>query len=294
MRCDSGTRLDKENMKTAVHSYNRREWSQAQTRFAWRSCWRSRSRHSLGTRRTQSTRSTRKPSAGRRPGLSSASPGNRRRPENGLLTLARADSGDLTVRRQEVRLDRVIADAIDGLRPLAEKHHVTVDASAEPAIVHGDRDRLRDLVSNLLFNAITYNRPGGTVAVAARRTGEWIDLRVRDSGIGISPADLPHIFDRFYRAEAARARETSGAGLGLALARWIVAAHGGTIACSSDAGRFTEFVVRLPCGAQAAAGAGAERRIARFATPPTMPRASTASLSPGVQKEARPSAASSE
>jgi signal transduction histidine kinase len=213
---------------------------------------------------------------------------------NGLLTLARADSGELTLRHQEVRLDRVVAEAIDGLRPLAVKHDVTVDANTEPAIVTGDRDRLHDLVSNLLFNAITYNRPGGTVSVDARREGEWSELRVRDSGIGISSADLPHIFDRFYRAEAARARETSGAGLGLALAGWIVASHGGTIVCASDPGTFTEFVVRIPSGVQAAAGAGADRRIARFATPPTMPSARIASVTPGVQIDAKPSVASSE
>ena len=213
---------------------------------------------------------------------------------NGLLTLARADSGDLPLTRQDVRIDRIVAEAIDGLRPLAVKQDVSVDATTEPAVGRGDRDRLHDLVSNLLFNAITYNKPGGSVSVGVRREGESIELRVRDSGIGISAADLPHVCDRFYRADAARARDTSGAGLGLALAQWIVAAHGGTIACSSDGGTFTEFVVHLPHADHAAADAGTGRLIARFATPLTMPSASTASVTGGVQMGASSSTASTE
>jgi two-component system, OmpR family, sensor kinase len=213
---------------------------------------------------------------------------------NGLLTLARADSGDLTLGRQDVRMDRIVAETVDVLRPVAATHHVSIDTSAERVTVSGDPDRLQDLVSNLLFNAITYNRPNGTVSVDLRHDGEWVELRVGDTGIGITPTDLPHIFDRFYRAEPARAREPAGAGLGLALAQWIAAAHGGSITCSSELGRSAEFRVRLPVAAHAAAAADAGRLNARFATPPTTPIASTASVTAGVQIDARPSAASSE
>jgi two-component system sensor histidine kinase BaeS len=135
---------------------------------------------------------------------------------------------------------------MDELRPLALRHDVSLVAVAQPTTITGDPDRLHDLVANLLFNGVSYNRPGGTVAVDVRSDGQWADVRVRDSGIGISPVDLPRIFDRFYRAAPAREREPAGAGLGLALARWIATAHGGSITCSSEPGRFAEFLVRLP------------------------------------------------
>jgi heavy metal sensor kinase len=186
---------------------------------------------------------------------------------DGLLTLARADSGDLTLRREHVRIDRVVAEAIDVVRPLAVRHDVALDVVPEPAFVAGDRDRLHDLVSNLLVNAISYNRPGGTVSVAIGRNGAWIELSVRDNGIGIGPGDLPHVFDRFYRGEPARAREPSGAGLGLALAQWIAAAHGGTIECSSEPGKFTAFTVRLPASVPEA-GSG---RLVQSAASPAAP-----------------------
>jgi heavy metal sensor kinase len=164
----------------------------------------------------------------------------------GLLMLARADSGELPVRQAPVRLDALVEQTVAQLRPLAQRRAVAFRVSTPPLTVAGDSDRLRELLSNLLFNAIAYNRPNGVVLITAERQGDAAVLRVRDTGIGIDATDLPQVFERFYRGERAREREPAGAGLGLALVRWIVAAHGGTIACASEPDRFTEFVVRLP------------------------------------------------
>ena len=143
----------------------------------------------------------------------------------GLLTLARAESGELRLQCIETRLDRVVEDAVEMLRPLAMQRGVRLHAALSPQTVLGDSDRLHDLAANLIFNAIAYNRPQGTVSIVVQRERELVVLRIRDSGIGIAPIDLPKIFDRFYRADAARTREPAGAGLGLALAKWIVTAH---------------------------------------------------------------------
>jgi signal transduction histidine kinase len=118
--------------------------------------------------------------------------------------------------------------------------------SSSAQTIAGDSDRLRELVSNLLFNAISYNRTHGVVAADVRSERGCVVLKVQDTGIGVDAADLPHIFERFYRGERARERAPSGAGLGLALAQWIVGAHGGTIECTSEPGHFTEFVVSFP------------------------------------------------
>lgn len=211
----------------------------------------------------------------------------------GLLMLARAESGELTMRRVDVRVDEIAAAAIDLLRPLAAQRRVTIAASLEPATIVGDPDRLHDLVTNLVFNAIAYNKPEGDVVVEVRWL-EGAELRVQDTGIGIGADDLPRIFDRFYRSEAARVREPGGAGLGLALVRWIVEAHAGSIQCASEPERRTVMTVRLPATVQAAAAASEGRRSARLATPPNKPTASTASDTPGVHTGARPSAVSSE
>ena len=181
-----------------------------------------------------------------------------------LLILARADSGELAVRRVSVRLDALVEEAIELARPLARQRGVTLRASLTPLTMAGDPDRLRELLSNLLFNGIAYNREHGVVTVeleCASATGgrerasapgglerddSAVVLRMHDTGIGIDPEDLPRVFDRFYRGERAREREPAGAGLGLALVRWIVEAHGGTIDCTSERDSFTTFVVRLP------------------------------------------------
>ena len=163
-----------------------------------------------------------------------------------LLTLARADAAETLMQKAAVGLGPIVNDALGIVRPLAEQKQVTIDAQLGAATVVGDRDRLTDLVTNLFSNAIQYNRPGGEVRVDVWPEGSEACLRVRDTGTGIGADDLPKIFDRFYRADRARTADSGGAGLGLAIAKWIVEAHGGRIACQSVVGEGTEILVRLP------------------------------------------------
>ena len=164
-----------------------------------------------------------------------------------LLMLARADSAEMLLQRAPVGLAPVVSDALGIVQPLAEQKHgsASIRASSAATVV-GDRDRLTDLVTNLCSNAIQYNRDGGQVSVEVWPEGNEACLRVRDTGIGISADDLPRIFERFYRADKARTAHSGGAGLGLAIAKWIVEAHGGRIACQSTLGQGTEILVRLP------------------------------------------------
>ena len=163
-----------------------------------------------------------------------------------LLTLARADSAEMILQRAPVGLAPVVSDALGIVQPLAEQRRISIDTHLDAATVVGDRDRLTDLVTNLCSNAIQYNKVGGQVSVAVWPDGNEACLRVRDTGNGISADDLPRVFDRFFRADKARAAHSGGAGLGLAIAKWIVEAHGGRIACRSTPGQGTEFLVHLP------------------------------------------------
>ena len=114
---------------------------------------------------------------------------------------------------------------------------ITIETRLDTARVNGDRDCLTELVTNLCSNAVEYNRDGGHVTVEVWPDGPDACMRVRDSGVGISEDDLPRIFERFYRTDKVRDRRTGGAGLGLAIAKWIVDAHGGRITCRSTARR---------------------------------------------------------
>ena len=163
-----------------------------------------------------------------------------------LLTLARADHGAIPLDRAAVALPPVVEEAVALVQPLAVRKGVTIETRLDAAAVAGDRDRLTELVSNLCANAIEYNREGGRVTIEVWPDGPEACLRVHDSGVGIGEEDLPRIFERFYRPDRARARRTGGAGLGLAIAKWIVEAHGGRISCRSVVGEGTEMLVRLP------------------------------------------------
>src|SRR5262249_53044232 len=115
-----------------------------------------------------------------------------------------------------------------------------------PATVVGDAARLRRLFRSLLANAVKYTDAGGTIGIRSALGADAVRVSIRDSGIGIPPESLPHVFERFYRADPARSRDTGGSGLGLSLAQWIAEAHGGSIAVESAVGRGSTFTVTLP------------------------------------------------
>ena len=161
-----------------------------------------------------------------------------------LLILARADAG-APVRRDRVALDSLALEALSEVRHLAAGQRLDVER-VEPVVVAGDEDRLKQLVIILLDNAIKYTPAPGTVALTVRRVGSGAELVVRDTGVGIGPADLPHVFERFYRADPARGRDPGGTGLGLPIAQWVAERHGGQISVASDPGKGTVVTVHLP------------------------------------------------
>jgi len=169
-----------------------------------------------------------------------------------LLTLARADEGRFDIHREPVDLHAMVEDVFETATILGEGQGVTVALAAnEPVTVMGDRVRLRQLLLNLVTNAVKYTTREGTVTVALERHGAEASFSVHDTGQGIAAADLPFIFDRFWRADRARSRgaERGGFGLGLAIAQWIAHAHGGAITVASRLGRGSTFTVTLPAEA---------------------------------------------
>lgn len=170
-----------------------------------------------------------------------------------LLALARADAG-VAIQQQPVELDRVLLDAVGDARHLARGQRLVV-ARIEAFVVCGDADRLKQLVLILLDNALKYTPDGRTVSVALDRHKGWAALEIRDEGIGIPADDVPHVFERFYRADPARSRDPGGTGLGLPIARWIVEQHGGAITLTSEVGKGTQVLVRLPIDHRAVATA---------------------------------------
>src|SRR6184192_4131096 len=167
-----------------------------------------------------------------------------------LLMLARADEGTAPLHRETVDLRAIVEETGETGELLAEEAGVKMEVAtpAEPVIVPVDASRIRQLILNLLTNAVKYTPAGGSVRLQLGPSNGRVTLTVADSGVGIAPGDLPHIFDRFWRADSARTRtgERSGTGLGLAICKWIAEAHGGTIDVQSRPGRGTTFTVTLP------------------------------------------------
>ncbi len=166
-----------------------------------------------------------------------------RRMVNDLLLLAQADAG-LKLRLEPVELDTLLLEVYRQTQVLASG--VTVRLGAEDqASVLGDEDRLRQLLLNLVDNAIKYTPAGGMVTLGLSRRDGWAQIAVSDTGMGIAAEDLPHIFERFYRADRSRGR-SGGSGLGLPIAGWIAQAHGGRIEVTSQVGQGSVFTVWLP------------------------------------------------
>jgi heavy metal sensor kinase len=165
-----------------------------------------------------------------------------------LMDISEAESGTMQLQRETVRLAEVVARAVDLYRDVAEAKGVTLTADASPDVtVVADRTRLEQVAANLIDNAVKYTRAGGRVAVEVRRESDAAILRVRDTGPGIPPDELPRIFERLFRGD--RSRTERGLGLGLSLVRAIVEAHGGTVTVDSEPGEGSIFTVSLPVGA---------------------------------------------
>lgn len=165
-----------------------------------------------------------------------------------LLMLARADAGQ-ALRRDVVELDRLLLDTLGEVRHLTSGQQLEVTA-IEPLAVAGDADRLKQLLLILLDNAVRYTPAPGRVAVSLTRDASTAVVTVHDSGIGVPAEALPHVFERFYRADSARSRDPGGTGLGLPIARWIATQHGGTVDLASATGRGTTATIRLPLARQ--------------------------------------------
>jgi len=164
-----------------------------------------------------------------------------------LLTLARADAGRIPVAREPVNLGAIVTDAIEQIRPAAASNEITILLRPGDDIrLIADEDLLLQLMLNLLDNALKYTPAEGSVDVAWGVAGKDAEVRVSDTGRGIAPEHLPHVFDRFYRVDAARSGTEGSAGLGLSISRWIAEVHGGSITVESEPGQGSTFTVRLP------------------------------------------------
>ncbi len=166
-----------------------------------------------------------------------------------LLTLARADEGRFDLHREPVALVPLVLDVAETAQILGEEAGLKVSATPlEEATVLGDALRLRQLLLNLVTNAVKYTSRGGRVDLSLVRRGDMVEFAVRDTGFGIAGADLPYVFDRFWRADRARSRtsERGGVGLGLAISQYIAHAHGGSITVASRLGRGSTFTVSIP------------------------------------------------
>jgi signal transduction histidine kinase len=164
-----------------------------------------------------------------------------------LLTLARADAGQIPLTLEGVDVPDLVAAAVEQVRPGAQQRDIElVLAPGAPVALRADEDLLLQLLLNLLDNAIKYTPSGSRVTAGWSTDSTRVELWVRDTGAGITPEHLAHIFDRFYRVDQARSRAEGGAGLGLSICRWIAEAHGGSISVESTPGQGSTFTVRLP------------------------------------------------
>ena len=168
-----------------------------------------------------------------------------------LLTLVNIDSGAMKLKLEDLDIAALTQEQVRRLSPLARENGIELECSTgAPLMVNGDAVKLQQVIYNVIDNAIKYTPRGGEVHCAVSRSGRMAVLRIADTGEGIPAEDLPHIFDRFYRVDKARSRETGGTGLGLSIVKQIVLSHGGSITPESTLGKGTTFTIQLPLTAK--------------------------------------------
>jgi len=165
-----------------------------------------------------------------------------------LFQMSQLDTGGFPLNRTPSSLNDLVSDTLESFSELAYRESVKLDGHVEPHVdpVLMDTQAIGRVLNNLVGNALRHTRSGGAIEVRVWRTGRGVEVSVRDTGEGIRAEDLPHIFERFYRGEKSRNRGTGGAGLGLAIARGIVRAHGGEIRVESQVGKGTQFTFNIP------------------------------------------------
>ena len=164
-----------------------------------------------------------------------------------ILTLARAESGQIRLTQGPVNLTDLAASLVEQLEPIAAAKSIDLTcAGSEAVIVQGDASWLQRLLLNLVDNALKFTRENGRVVVRVTREANAARIDVRDTGVGLSPADAQQVFERFFRADPARSSSNEGAGLGLSLVQWIAAQHRGTVTVQSRLGEGSTFTVTLP------------------------------------------------
>src|SRR5438132_3883400 len=166
---------------------------------------------------------------------------------NQLLILARAESGDVAIVSEPVNISSMTQSLAEQLEPVAASKDVSISCNCDPEVIlRGDAAWVERIILNLADNAIKFTPTGGHVQIKLSRADSSAILDIADDGIGISPDDVPHIFERFYRADPSRSNRADGAGLGLSLVKWAVDQHRGSIQVESTPGHGTRFTVRLP------------------------------------------------
>ena len=164
-----------------------------------------------------------------------------------LLTLTRMDTKNIKLKKEDIDLSALTEEVVRLLMPAAEKKGQTLKERVTPGLhMTGDRTKLNQVLYNLIDNAMKYTQDDGEIRVSLTAEGDSLVWKVRDNGVGIPAEDQEHIFDRFYRVDKARSRETGGTGLGLSIVRQLVGMHGGTIRVESEFGKGSCFIVTLP------------------------------------------------
>ena len=164
-----------------------------------------------------------------------------------LLNLARADAGRVKLDLHEFYVNELLAECCRSMQTLAGASDITLECHSTGDVqLRGDEGLLRRLAVNLLDNAIRYTPPGGKVSAVLEAGAARVRIRISDTGVGIPPEAVPHVFERFYRADKARSRQDGGFGLGLAIVKWIAEAHNGSVELTRNPGPGTTFTVTLP------------------------------------------------